>query len=156
MNPLLLLGWLWALPFSLLGGLVALLTLSKPYTTRGPAVVCRMSPLLLWFFPKDFHVAAFTWGCFVFTRRELVDRDPLHMHVIRYVSVTEPTLVGWSPVAHADKRLVRHELEHVYQAMRWGPLFPFLYLGSMLVAKLQGKRSYADCWFEVQARKAER
>lgn len=130
------LGWFWAAPFSILGLLIGLLTGSLPYTTRGGAVICRMSKFLLWFFPKDFHVAAFTWGWVIFTRRDLEDRKP-------------------SMNGATDRRLVRHEMEHVRQAMRWGPLFPLLYLGSMAVAEAQGKRPYADCYFERAARRAE-
>lgn len=131
------LGLLWALPFGILGALVSLLTFSWPYTTRGPAVICRMSKFLLWFFPKSFNVAGFTWSFFIFVRRPLHDKTP------------------GSSLMMVDRALVRHELEHVYQAMRWGPLFPFLYLLSMLVAWLQGKRPYADSVFEIAARKAE-
>jgi hypothetical protein len=138
MKALAAIGLLWAAPFGILGALVMLITGSWPYATRGPAIVCRMSRFLLWFFPRDFNVAAFTWAFFIFTRHDLQDRFS-----------EDPNTWRW------HNRLVRHEMEHVYQAMRWGPLFPFLYLGSMAVAAIQGKRAYADCYFEIQANEAE-
>lgn len=134
------LGHAWAAPFSLLGALVCLLTGSWPYTTRGPAVVCRAGPVIRWLFKvfaPRFNVAAYTWGAFITTFRDLEDRK------------------FSSPAMRVDRALVRHELAHVRQAMVFGPLFPFLYLLSMLVAAVQGKRAYADCWFEVAARRAE-
>ena len=132
------LGLIWALPFSLLGLFLALVTLSRPYTTRGPALVFRMGPVMRWAFDLvGFPAAATTWGCCMFTRDFLIDRlRPIY-------------------AAASDKRLVRHELEHVFQAMRWGPLFPFLYLGSMAVSYFQGKSPYRDSYFERKAREAE-
>jgi hypothetical protein len=138
---LLALGWLWAAPFSLLGALLALVTLSKPYAIRGPAVVCRMGPVMRWAFKTfapRFNVAAVTWSCVIFTWHDLKDRD---------------TLTGYD--ADRDRLTIRHELVHVRQAMIFGPLFPVLYLGSMLVAWAQGGRAYRDCWFERQAYREE-
>ena len=48
-----------------------------------------------------------------------------------------------------------HELEHVRQYERWGPLFVPVYLGASAAAKLQGKHPYRDNPFEVEARRAE-
>jgi hypothetical protein len=134
------LGLLWALPFSILGAVLALLTLSKPLGVRGPALILKMGPVARWAFKTfapGFNVAAYTWGVCVFVMRPLHDKTP------------------GSSLMMVDRALVKHELEHVYQAMRWGPLFPFLYLGSMAVAAAQGKRAYQDCIFERNARKAE-
>lgn len=51
---------------------------------------------------------------------------------------------------------LRHELEHVLQAARWGPVFPFAYLAASAWALLQGRRAYWHNRFEIAARKAER
>lgn len=127
----------WFFGFTLLGLLIALLTWSRPYALRFPAVVFRMSPLLKWFFTKaGFIPAAFTWGCAIFTWHDLQD--------------------GPHDRFRAEWRaLVRHELEHAKQALRFGLAFPLLYLGSMLVAWIRGDRAYADCYFEKQANRAE-
>jgi len=47
-----------------------------------------------------------------------------------------------------------HELVHVRQYERWGPLFPMLYLGSSLVQKWQGRDPYFANRFEREAQKA--
>lgn len=52
-------------------------------------------------------------------------------------------------------RTLMHELEHVRQAERWGPLFPLLYLGSSLWQWLHGRDAYWHNHFEVAARAAE-
>lgn len=132
----LVIGWLHALSFSLLGAVVALLTLSRPYTTRGPAIVFRAGPGLRWVFrtfAPGFNPAAFTWGACIFFWVELRDTEPFSREGV------------------VSALIVKHELVHVRQAMVFGPLFPVLYLGSMLVAALQGKRAYRDCFFEAQA-----
>jgi hypothetical protein len=48
-----------------------------------------------------------------------------------------------------------HELVHVRQYERWGPLFPVLYLGSSLVQKLKGRDPYFANCFEREAHKAD-
>lgn len=53
------------------------------------------------------------------------------------------------------ERLLRHELQHVRQSRRWGPLFPFLYLGSSAWQWLRGRDAYLDNVFEIDARNAE-
>lgn len=128
------------MPFSLFGALVALLTLSRPYGRRGPALILRAGPGLRWAFDTfspGFRPIAMTHGVLIFTWRPLGDQNPA------------------SSMMLYDRALLRHEMAHVKQAMLWGPIFPFLYLGSMAVAKLQGKRPYADCVFEAAARRAE-
>ena len=46
-----------------------------------------------------------------------------------------------------------HELVHVRQYERWGPLFPVLYVGSSLAQKWKGLDPYFMNWFEREARK---
>ncbi len=48
-----------------------------------------------------------------------------------------------------------HELVHVRQYERWGPLFPLLYLGSSLFQKWQGRDPYFANHFEREAQKAD-
>ena len=49
-------------------------------------------------------------------------------------------------------RLRSHELVHVRQYERWGPLFFAAYAGSSLWQLLRGRRAYWDNHFEVEAR----
>jgi hypothetical protein len=53
------------------------------------------------------------------------------------------------------QRCWAHEMVHVKQAMRWGLLFPLLYLGSSAWAVLHGRDAYRDNVFEQQAFAAE-
>ncbi|RJG07160.1 hypothetical protein D3870_15150 [Noviherbaspirillum cavernae] len=53
-------------------------------------------------------------------------------------------------------RVLVHELEHVRQAARWGPAFPFAYLASSLWAALHGRDAYWHNAFEIAAREAEK
>jgi len=53
-------------------------------------------------------------------------------------------------------RLLRHELEHVRQAARWGLLFPLAYLAASAWALLHGRDAYWHNAFEVAARAAEK
>lgn len=55
-------------------------------------------------------------------------------------------------VDEADEDLLTHELVHVRQYERWGPLFVPVYLIASVVARLRGGRAYADNRFEVAAR----
>jgi hypothetical protein len=48
-----------------------------------------------------------------------------------------------------------HELEHVRQWRRYGPLFGLLYLAASAVAFARGGRWYGDNRFEAEARAAE-
>lgn len=49
----------------------------------------------------------------------------------------------------------RHELVHVRQYERWGPLFPLLYLSSSLVQAWKGRDPYFANCFEQEARRAD-
>jgi hypothetical protein len=49
----------------------------------------------------------------------------------------------------------QHELVHVKQYECWGPLFPFLYIGSSLIQKAKGRDPYFANCFELEARKAD-
>lgn len=55
----------------------------------------------------------------------------------------------------ASARILRHELEHVRQAARWGIVFPLAYLIASGWAMARGGRAYWDNGFEVAARRAE-
>ena len=58
-------------------------------------------------------------------------------------------------VDHADERLLAHEMVHVRQYERWGPLFIPVYLAASGFAKARGGRAYADNPFELAARSIE-
>jgi hypothetical protein len=55
----------------------------------------------------------------------------------------------------ADERHYRHELEHVFQTLRLGPLMPLAYVGASLWEWSRGRNLYFDNWFERRARAAE-
>jgi hypothetical protein len=55
-----------------------------------------------------------------------------------------------------DLTLLTHELRHVWQQRRWGPLFFPAYGVASLLALARGGHAYRDNPFEVDARKAER
>lgn len=55
-------------------------------------------------------------------------------------------------VNQADDDLMEHELAHVRQFERWGPLFVPAYLIASVAARARGGRAYADNRFEIAAR----
>ena len=55
-------------------------------------------------------------------------------------------------VDELDPATLDHELVHVRQYERWGPLFVPAYLGAAVVARLRGGNAYRDNAFEVAAR----
>jgi hypothetical protein len=74
-----------------------------------------------------------------------------------------PARLGWNYRAitfghvilcidEADEALLDHEIVHVRQYERWGPLFIPAYILASVGAKARGGRAYADNPFEVAAR----
>lgn len=61
------------------------------------------------------------------------------------------TIFTWRPLTTVE---LEHELEHVRQWRRHGPLFPVVYLAESLRTRRAGKRWYHDNRFEEDARKA--
>jgi hypothetical protein len=123
--------YLWALPVTLLGVLVALAAQASGGTTfrrRGVLEVAGGWPgrLLQRGFPWSGSVAAMTLG-----------------HVV----------VGTSDAALAATR--KHERAHVRQFERWGVLLLLLYPLAGLWVWLRGGHPYRDNHFEREARKAE-
>lgn len=59
------------------------------------------------------------------------------------------TIFTWRPLS--DEELA-HELEHVRQWRRHGPLFPLAYLRASLAARRAGRSWYHDNRYEVEAR----
>jgi hypothetical protein len=91
-------------------------------------------------------------------------------YVIRGVVLAEgaewPRRLGWRyraitfghvvlSVDDLDPMTMRHELAHVRQYERWGPLFVPAYLSASLWMRLRGRHHYADNPFEVAARAIE-
>ena len=96
-----------------------------------------------------------------FFRRRSVVRG-----VVLAEGATWPRKLGWRyraitfghvvlSVDELDPRTLSHELAHVRQYERWGPLFIPLYLGASLRARLRGGHGYRDNAFEVAARSEE-
>lgn len=124
---LFVLGYLWALPVTLAGLLVAIVGWTKPLGLQDGALLCAAKPggLCARFFASGF--AAFTWGgVIVLARENLLD----------------------------DSRLIAHELRHFWQARILGVLMPLAYGACSLLALAQGKHPYTDNLLEVDARKA--
>lgn len=86
------------------------------------AVIVEDARVGLWFRAHVMHIEAQTLGRYVFSRSLL----PPHT--------------------------LAHEVEHIRQWERFGPLFLPAYFGSSAVALFRGRRSYWDNRFEVSAR----
>lgn len=120
---LFVLGYLWALPTTLIGFVLAFGGLCLPVETKGGAVWFRVATPLspwAWWWAKRF--SAITIGGCVITARPL------------------------------DGDAIRHELRHFAQARVFGPLFLPAYLALSLWALIRGGRAYADNALEVDAR----
>lgn len=76
---------------------------------------------------------------------------PTRLRILAFTNGHVIFALSW-PVMDAYRA---HELVHVRQYERWGPLFPVLYLGASLVLKLRGRDPYFENPFERAARKAE-
>lgn len=121
--------YLWAGPTSLLGLTVALLTvLSGGRVARSWGVLE-------------------VWGGFA---RGLLRATPIGAQAITLGHV----VVGRNRASLDRSRA--HELIHVRQAERWGPLFLPAYLAASLWAWLCGRHYYRDNCFEREARRGER
>ena len=87
-----------------------------------------------------------------------------HRGVLLCERATWPRRLGWRYraitfghvvlcVDDIDEPTFDHELVHVRQYERWGPLFIPAYLVSSLVAVLRGRHPYRDNTFELAARR---
>ncbi|HVL63724.1 MAG TPA: hypothetical protein VM573_00975 [Actinomycetota bacterium] len=70
----------------------------------------------------------------------------------RYRAITFGHIV--LAVDELDPATLRHEMVHVEQYERWGPLLPPLYVLASARALLDGRHPYRDNPFEVEARRA--
>lgn len=122
-------GYLWLLPVTLFAlVLVPLLGVQLVGVSSGIFVFhSKKESLMRWWFER-FGFAGITLGACIFFRR--------------MSDATQP-------------RMVRHELQHVAQGMRWGPLFPLAYLGASLISRMRGSGIYTGNAFEAEARQAE-
>ena len=87
----------------------------------------------------------------------------MHRGVVLCEGASWPRRVGWRYraitfghvvlcVDEIDDLTFAHELAHVRQYERWGPLFVPAYLFASLAARLRGNNAYRDNHFEVAAR----
>lgn len=121
------LRYLWASPYTLLGlfiGLLGLITGGKG-RVQGPVV--------------QFYGGAVTW-----LMHRLLPNGP------NVIGFTLGHVVLGQTAAGLDVSY-EHELVHVRQFERWGPLMGPAYLLCSLVLWLQGKRAYRDNPFEREA-----
>ena len=115
---------IWAAPWTFIGLLIGLAGLfSGGKARRGPGIV-------------EFHGGAVRWML------GLIPGGPLAMTLGHTVLGLDETSLD---VTQA------HELVHVRQYERWGPLFIPAYLGCWLVLRLAGKDGYRDNPFEREA-----
>ncbi len=128
MKTLRAIGWIWAIPTTLLGLLLAIIGHTVFYKMR-PGGVFQFVAIdgpWMWFF-RRFGMAAITIGaCTIFTA---ANRD--------------------------DPVMIRHERQHTYQAGWLGPLFVPAYYLLCLWALLRGGNPYRDNPLEVQAYRVE-
>jgi hypothetical protein len=128
---LLTLGIAWALPWTLLGLTAGLLGLF----TGGS--VQRVGKVI------EFHGG-------------LIDRV---LHWVPIAGGASAMTLGHCVLGRTKADLVRsrrHELVHVAQYERWGPLFVPVYLACSAWLWLRGRDSYHDNPFEIEAYGAER
>ena len=118
------LRYLWALPTSLPGLLVGVLTLATRGRVRRHAGVLEV------------------WGGF---SRWLLESTPVRARAMTLGHV----ILGRDLDCLDDCR--DHEMVHVRQVERWGPFFLPAYLMSSLRAHLRGDHYYLDNAFEVEA-----
>jgi hypothetical protein len=120
------LGILWASPYSLLGLVIGILGLC----TGGHARVCGRT--------IEFHGGAVKW---------FVSCLPGGQFVLAFT--LGHTILGQTAASLAVAR--EHELVHVRQFERWGPLLGPAYLLCSLVLWLRGRDPYRDNPFEREA-----
>ncbi|HZH17539.1 MAG TPA: hypothetical protein VE057_24510 [Archangium sp.] len=122
-------GYVWALPVTILGLMLAMLFARLESVDEEGILHFVVQPggPLAWYM-RRFNIAAFTIGA-----------------VVTYSSADGPRLI----------RLMRHERAHVMQTLVLGPLFLPLYTLASLWQLTRGGHPYRDNWFEVQARAAE-
>lgn len=122
--------YLWAAPCSLAGLSVALLAL-----LMGAQARVRDGTL---------QVAGGRFASFI-------SRLPTRLRILAFTNGHVIFALSW-PVMDS---FLAHELVHVRQYERWGPLFPLLYLGSSLHQRVKGRDAYFENWFEREARKKD-
>ncbi|HVR06756.1 MAG TPA: hypothetical protein VMW75_01810 [Thermoanaerobaculia bacterium] len=127
-RPVRWLAYVWAGPTSLLGLAAALLTVSS-----GGRAALSQGVLE-------------AWGGFA---RCLLRATPIRAQAITLGHV----VLGWDRASLDRSRA--HELVHVRQAERWGPLFLPAYLVASAWALLCGGHYYWDNCFERDARRGE-
>jgi hypothetical protein len=121
--PLRLLALLWALPYTLLGACLGVIGLCTGGRARLRGRVIEFyGGGVQWFLQRFLRAMALTLG---------------------------HTVLGQSGAALDIAR--NHELVHVRQFERWGPLMGPAYVGCSLVLWLLGRRPYYDNPFERQA-----
>ena len=124
-------GYLWALPLTIFGfilatgGRSAFLNSDDEWCFH---YVALEGGLMMKFF-STFDFGAFTCGAVICYRDKSLQNN---------------------------KHLVRHEKEHFYQCRRWGLLQPIIYYTHSGILLLQGRNPYWDNLFEVAARESEK
>jgi hypothetical protein len=114
--------------------------------------------------PGDLMGQAVMRGCGIPAPSRIVDAGTVSAVLVEHPNVGRYLGLGFIPVQAqtlgryvfcrgpiAD-HLLEHEIEHIRQWERLGPLYLPLYFGSSAVALFRGRRPYWDNRFEVAAR----
>ncbi len=80
----------------------------------------------------------------------------LRHHPVGHVAAICMGRVILAPNSAALQRHLRHEWTHMRQFLRWGLLFPLLYVLEMAYQYALGRQPYHDNYYEKEARAAER
>ena len=124
--PLRFLAILWAAPYTLLGLLLGMIGLSTGGHARSHGRIV------------EFYGGGVTW----LLRRFFAGQGAMALTLGH-------TILGQTDAALDISR--DHEMVHVRQFERWGPLMGPAYLGCSLALWLMGRRAYRDNPFERQA-----
>jgi hypothetical protein len=124
------LKWLWALPLTLVG--LPLVVLTKAHHAAQASLL------------RSQHG-------YVFTAQSRLIASLLRLHPMGRM---DAVAVGCCILAKDAESLIKHlphELVHVQQSQRWGVFFPVAYLVSSMWQLINGRCAYAENYFERQA-----
>ena len=121
------LGFIWALPLSIIGAVLSLVYGPKAVRWQNGVLLVQVRWLIGF---KD--TIGQTFGIYIFLK------PPIN-----------------EDVTSLD-RIIAHERTHTFQGFRWGIFFIFAYPLASLIAWARGKHFYRDNYFEIKARAAEK
>ena len=124
-----ILGYIWLLPVTLFGILLA--------PILGYTLVRVEGDLTLYFIAR-LNSLMYKW----FDSRG-------------FAAITVGAIIIYKIAAYDNPRITTHEKTHVHQGLVFGVLWPIVYFGESVSQYLTGHNIYWDNRFEVQARRSE-